>query len=193
MRAALDPEATRVLIAAAVGDDRTLADVDITFVAGDGTGDDVLDDAGVLLVTGPTDRVDRIPLLAFATGVDVVARCDDAPDLAALVDEDAYLQAQTPEALPALLVAALGTGRLGRLVAAQRAVSRRHSLAKAQLRISLLLHRRDQAYDDLGALQVSAATFTRDRLPPDVRALLDARADVAANGSTNEANLPISQ
>ncbi len=143
-------------------------------IAGDATADDVLDGASTLLLTGPTDRVDRIPLLAFASGVDVVALGRDEPDLRVLVGDEAYLSCDDPSELPMLLCTSFGSGRDARVALAQRDIARRHSQGKAYNRFNTLVRRRDAAYDDLSRYAITPSVFIADRLPGDVKALVGA-------------------
>ncbi len=169
-----DGQLQALLAHAADGAGIALDELTISRVAGDATTDDVLDGASTLLLTGPTDRVDRIPLLAFASGVDVVALGRDEPDLRVLVSDEAYLSCDDAADLPTLLCKSMGTGREARVALAQRDIARRHSRTKAFNRLDVLVRRRDTAYDDLSAYAITPSVFTAERLPIDVKALVTA-------------------
>lgn len=127
---------------------------DAHLLDGDSSEAHVLDRAATLLLTGRTDRVNRIPLLALALGVDVVTSCAAESELATFACEDAYLACDAEDDLAELLMTSFGTGRRDRTGRARRDVRRRHSIEKAGLRLQILCHRRDGVYDDLGPYAV---------------------------------------
>jgi GT2 family glycosyltransferase len=156
LRSMLDETALRGLVAAAVtGADPAISAVDATLVTSDATEPRVLAGAATLLVTGPVDRVERIPLQAFASGIDVVAARGANAELARFVSEDAYVEA-SPETLADALCSSFATGRAERTRRARLEVARRHSPAKANLRLWVLLSRRDDAYDHLDDVALDA-------------------------------------
>jgi GT2 family glycosyltransferase len=149
LRSTLDETLLRTLVGAAIeGRDPAIASVDATLITSDATEPSVLAGAGTLLVTGPVDRVERLLLQALASGVDVVASRGANAELPRFVGEDAYVEAP-PEMLADALEASFTNGRAARTRRARLEVARRHSPAKASLRLWVLLSRRDDAYDEL--------------------------------------------
>jgi hypothetical protein len=156
LRSTLDEGELRALVElAAAGGDPEIASVDATLVRSDSTEPSVLAGAATLLVTGSVDRVERLLLHALASGVDVVAARGANSELPRFVGEDGYLEA-SPESLPDALAASFANGRAERTHRARVEVTRRHSVAKANHRLWVLLLRRDSAHDRLAEVEIDA-------------------------------------